>query len=242
MPRIPGPLGLHDPFTNDPDHNRGVDMRPLGVNFRSWLPMDLIYDTVRRKTRLILSPGLVDKLNIHIYQNFSTDGTYEASNYLTWLLTTQFMDERTGALNLLESIGIQVNFFLNKSHGVTDLEQSLQASRAIVLCLCHDWQDTNNDRHSGGLTPQGIERTIHPEIPSAKLRHMLQQSNAQLVIIGSCDSSYAVGHLTAGPAVVAVDSRETTRKSNKKTRESFVIDYAFAAGILLFSMIGIQIG
>jgi len=79
-----------------------------------------------------------------------------------------------------------------------------------------------------GLIPDTSKKG--PEIPNATLRTLLSKSVASLVILGSCDSKTAVGNISAGPPIIAVNSG-----ANRGTDISRM---ARAAADFLFLLIG----
>jgi hypothetical protein len=132
-----------------------------------------------------------------------------------------------------DTVGIKVEFKTDPKTGVKDFEKSLQTKGAIVVYIGHSTltppkEPNGKDGPSLGLSPKNPEKG--PEIPNARLRTLLSKSAASLVIIGSCDSETAVGNISTGPPIVAVNSGDD--------RVTDISRMARAAGTFLFLLIG----
>jgi hypothetical protein len=177
-----------------------------------------IYETLMKPTAGGIPQGFTKK-DFVAWFNASSD-TYNPDGPSKW---------DTAGTN---GIKIEVEYNTDPKTGVKDFEKSLQKKGAIVVYIGHSTLTKTPkgqpDGPSLGLIPDTSKKG--PEIPNATLRTLLSKSVASLVILGSCDSKTAVGNISAGPPIIAVNSG-----ANRGTDISRM---ARAAADFLFLLIG----
>jgi hypothetical protein len=182
------------------------------------------------------APAKVDKIIWHVYADLirATPGNPEFSqrDLAAWFIVSDDTRDPEGP-GIWDAAGIKVEFKTQSKTGVKDFESSLETKGAIVVyighsTMTHPRRPKDPEGPSRGLSPWNPANG--PEIPNSKLRALLSKSSASLVIIGACDAITAVGKITAGPPVVAINSGPD--------RVTDVSRLARGAGILLFVLFG----
>ena len=171
----------------------------------------------------------VTALEVHIYMDIGRS----REEYFQWL--TNYDNGDTTGNRGQEFKQFMPTRHFNSATGVRDFTDSLQKKGAIVLYIGHGALGRTGNGPSEGLVPDAANHSEKdpPQIPNERLRQMLRDSKASLVIIAACDSVTAVGHLTGGPPVVVTDSG--------KKRLTQGGPMALAAAAFLFSLIGVEL-
>jgi hypothetical protein len=230
--RIPGPLGhdvqlaTHGKSWCDVGCQRGHAPGPIRV---ADAPKDKSKKPVPVSTNTII---------FHIYETLMrpTAGGlpqgFTKQDFFNWFNASDDTRIPDGP-GKWDTAGIKVEKYTDPKTGVKDFEKSLQRKGAIVVYIGHSTLTPGKttidpDGPSLGLSPDTSKKG--PEIPNAKLRTLLSNSAASLVIIGSCDSKTAVGNIGAGPPIIVANSGDD--------RMTDISRMARAAGTFLFLLIG----
>jgi hypothetical protein len=233
---IPGPLGhdltlakTHLSLRCDVGCHRGHTPGPIRVADAD--------APSKKATKAPPTPAQVDRIIWHIYETLHKPSKDVPRGYSEQDLEAWFnaSDDRSisGGPGKWDTAGIKVEYNTNPKRGVKDFENSLQTKGAIVVYIGHSTLSPAKVKNgplgpSRGLSPDHPERG--PEIPNNRLRTLLSNSAASLVIIGSCDSKTAVGNLSTGPPIIVANSG--------KNRETIIGRMARAAGTFLFLLVG----
>jgi hypothetical protein len=210
----PGPL-QHDVHSANSHGTSGYDVGCQRRHTAGPIRVaDASTDKPKKPSTTAPPPTKVDKIIWHVYETLIRPTAvglpqgFTKRDLLVWFKASDDPGEPDG-FGKWDAARIKVEFNTNPKTGVKDFEKSLQTKGAIVVYIGHSTltppkTPKGPDGPSLGLSPENPQKG--PEIPNGRLRILLSKSAASLVIIGSCDSKTAVGRISDGPPIIAVNS------------------------------------